>query len=389
VGNHNVGDYNRGNHNVGNHNVGDYNRGNHNVGNHNVGDYNRGNHNVGNHNVGNHNVGDYNVGNHNQGNNNTGDRNVGNGNVGNGNVGNDNVGDNNVGDRNFGNGNRGDDNIGDNNVGDRNIGNDNRGNDNQGNANVGNGNIGNGLQGNNQRQGWSASPYSTVAGVGVDLGNNYYRGIGTYNDAATRHDRAAARASTPEAAARHRRLADYYRSASDQLRDITQRRAPRGVHGHIPERVQQWSARTAADGINRVNTPDGRVMGNSRVSETVRRGLTKVTGASTIIGVGIDVASGISRGEAPAYAVGRAGSTAIVGAAAGAGAQAAIVAAGAAAAVPVAGWAVAGGIVVGVGVSMVFANTNIDNKIGEAAEGAWNGAKSAGRAVGDFVGGLF
>ncbi|MHA6631260.1 hypothetical protein ACU61A_37995 [Pseudonocardia sichuanensis] len=224
----------------------------------------------------------------------------------------------------------------------------------------------------------------------MDLANNYQRGIGTYNDAATRHDRAASRATTPEAAARHQRLADYYRSASDQLKDITQRRVPRGIHGHIPQGAQRFSARTAADGINRVPGPDGsRVMGDSRVKETVRRGLTKVAGASTIIGVGIDVAVGVSNGEDPAHAVGRAGSTAIVGAAAGAGAQAAIIAAGAAAAVPVAGWAVAGGIVVGVGVSMLFANTNVDDAIGDAAQGAWNGVKSAGRAVGDFVGGLF
>ena len=169
---------------------------------------------------------------------------------------------------------------------------------------------------------------------------------------------------------------------------------PRGIHGHIPEGAQRFSARTGADRINRVTGPDGsRVMGDSRVKETVRRGLTKVAGASTLIGVGIDVAVGVSNGEDPAHAVGRAGSTAIVGAAAGAGAQAAIVAAGAAATVPVAGWAVAGGIVVGVGVSMLFANTNIDDKIGDgvqaAAEGTWNGIKSGGRAVGDFFGGLF
>jgi hypothetical protein len=60
--------------------------------------------------------------------------------------------------------------------------------------------------------------------------------------------------------------------------------------------------------------------------------------------------------------------------------QAAVVAMAASSTVPVAGWAVAAGIGTGIVVSMVFANTNIDNKIGDLAQSgakkAWNGIKS-------------
>jgi hypothetical protein len=242
----------------------------------------------------------------------------------------------------------------------------------------------------------------------VDLGNNYYRGYGTYRDAATRHDRAAARAraaGNTAAAERHEKAAKHYREQSGKLKTITERR----IHGKLGERAQKISAKTAADNINRPvqRNPDGTVKKNAdgtkarkmgdgrgwRVSETVRRGLTKVTGLSTGVGVALDVASGISSGEDPAHAVGRAGSTAIVGAAAGAGVQALLATAAASAIVPGPGWAVAGGIVAGIVVSSVFASTDIDNKIGEGvqagAKKAWNGIKSGAGAVGDFVGGLF
>lgn len=57
--------------------------------------------------------------------------------------------------------------------------------------------------------------------------------------------------------------------------------------------------------------------------------------------------------------------------------------------VPVAGWAVGAGILVGVGASVLFANTGVDEAIGDAAEGAWNGVKNGAGAVRDFIGGWF
>jgi ATP-dependent Clp protease protease subunit len=264
-----------------------------------VGSYNRVNDNIGDRNVGDRNVGNDNRGNDNRGNGNVGDRNVGNRNVGNDNVGNDNVGDRNVGNGNIGNDNRGNENTGNGNVGDRNLGNNNRGNDNTGNGNVGDRNQGNGLRGNDQKQPLDLGLTWTGAGVGHDLANNYQRGIGTYNDAATRHDRAAARARAvgdTAGAAKHEKLAKHYRKVSAKLADITTRKLPKGVHGYIPKGFQQWSATTAADGINRrtvigSNGQPARVMDDGlgwRVKETVRRGLTKVSGAGTIVGTAID-----------------------------------------------------------------------------------------------------
>jgi hypothetical protein len=314
-------------------------------------------------------------------------------------VGNDNVGDRNVGNGNIGNDNRGNDNTGDRNVGDRNVGNDNRGNDNNGNGNVGDRNQGNGHRGNDR--GWfpNLGPYPTMAGLAVDLFNNYQRGVGTYKDAATRHDRAAERArqaGNEKAVKRHEAAAKHYRAQSEKLKTITKNKWPKGLHGYFNNRVQKISAGTGADRINRrtLRNPDGTPQRNAdgtkktemkegrgwRVKETLRRGLTKVSGASTVFGVGIDVASGISNGEDPAHAVGRAGSTAIVGAAAGAATQAALATAAGAALVPGPGTAVAIGIGVGLVASMAFAHTDIDNKIGDLAQSgakkAWNGIKS-------------
>jgi hypothetical protein len=204
-----------------------------------------------------------------------------------------------------------------------------------------------------------------------------------------------------KAAARHEKSAAHYREQSRKLKAITER----GLHGRVGKTAQKISARTAADGINRrtLTNPDGTPQRNAdgtkstemkdgrgwRVKETLRRGLTKVTGASTVIGVGIDVASGVSGGEDPAHAVGRAGSTAIVGAAAGAATQAALATAIGAAFVPGPGTAVAIGIGIGIAASMAFASTNVDEKMGDLAQRgaskAWKGMKSATR----FIGGLF
>jgi hypothetical protein len=121
----------------------------------------------------------------------------------------------------------------------------------------------------------------------------------------------------------------------------------------------------------------------SRAQETLRRGLTKVSGAGTVIFAGLDIGLSIKNGEAPAHAVGRAGSTAVVGATVGGLAQAGV----AALAVPGAGWAVGAGILLGTGAAILFTQTGAADWVGDRAEDAWNGMKSAGRAVGDFVGG--
>lgn len=163
-----------------------------------------------------------------------------------------------------------------------------------------------------------------------------------------------------------------------------------GLHGYLPERVQRGASWTPADRINRIPAPDKAnpktldprfpqgtnpaitdnpavkanprlpvstnmtEIGGPRLLETGRRALTKVAGPTgLILGAG-DVAYQIHQGVKPGEAIGKTGAGIVVSAAAGGAATAALSTAAASALVPGPGWAVAGGIIVGIGASYAW-----------------------------------
>lgn len=169
------------------------------------------------------------------------------------------------------------------------------------------------------------------------------------------------------------------------------RTKPGQLLNNVPtQRLLSW---TAADKLNRlpadvppnptvVNSPALRAnpdlpvntgikrIGGLNLLETGRRGLTKVSGPVSL-GLGVaEVADQVANGVPVARAVGRTGSGLVVSGAAGA-----LGAAGVAALVPGPGWAVAGGIVVGTAASMVWDHYHLGDKVGDAANSAWNWAK--------------
>ncbi|WP_037070443.1 hypothetical protein, partial [Pseudonocardia acaciae] len=217
--------------------------------------------------------------------------------------------------------------------------------------------------------------------------------------------------------------ATWYGNQSKKLGEITKKTLRQGgIHGHIPVDkndptrtgwkklipTQRLMSATLADKFNRL--PNGKTnpkitnspavknavnngqkvtnnikrIGGLRGAETLRRGLTKVSGPVAIAAGIAETSWQIAHGAKPGEAIGKTGSSIAVSAAAGSATTALLGTAAASAFVPGPGWAVAGGIVVGIGASYAWDKLG-GSKLAAKAGGwvqdqgtkAFNGAKKA------------
>jgi hypothetical protein len=207
---------------------------------------------------------------------------------------------------------------------------------------------------------------------------------------------------------------------SERLGDITKKTLRQGgVHGHLPVPLQRAANYTLADRFNRLPNVNGTAAANPKIvnndavlgalksdpkfpvtnnikrigglnlTETARRGLTKVSGPVSLAFGAADVANQIAHGVKPGEAIGKTASGIAVS-----GAASALTTAAIAAAVPGAGWAVAGGIVVGLGASYAWdalggsklaakAGGWVQDRVTDGAKAVADGATKAGSAIAD------